>query len=184
MLKKIIYPELYRYSGTTYSLASLIYWVQKAPGLEFLLWIRLYQHSKFPPFKFFCHLYLRLLRILYGFQFSPKVQMGKGFYIGHHGTVVINAEAVFGKNCNIGTNVIVGKTHKKRTGSPVFGDEVWIGSNSVIVGKINIGNNVVIAPNAFVNVDVPSNSVAIGNPVKIIPKENATESIINRKFEE
>ena len=38
------------------------------------------------------------------------------------------------ENCNIGTNVI-GKTHRKRIGSPVFGDEVWIGSNSVIVGK-------------------------------------------------
>ena len=58
---------------------------------------------------------------------------------------------------------------------------MWIGVNSTIVGKIKIGNNVLIAPNSFVNVDVPDNSVVVGNPCKIIYKENATENYINNK---
>ena len=55
------------------------------------------------------------------------------------------------------------------------------GANAVIVGKINIGNNVLIAPNSYVNFDVPDNSIVIGNPGKIIHKDNATEGYINKK---
>ena len=66
----------------------------------------------------------------------------------------------------------------KNRGTPVIGDNVWIGTGSVIVGKIIIGSNVLIAPNAFVNMDVPSNSLVIGNPARIIPKDNPCESYI------
>ena len=41
---------------------------------------------------------------------------------------------------------------------------LWIGTNAVIVGGIEIGDDVLIAPGAFVNVDVPSGSTVIGNP--------------------
>ena len=41
---------------------------------------------------------------------------------------------------------------------------MWIGTNAVIVGGIEIGDDVLIAPGAFVNVDVPSGSTVIGNP--------------------
>ncbi len=60
-----------------------------------------------------------------------------------------------------------------------MGNKVWIGSNSVIVGNVKIGNNVLIAPNAFVNFDVPNDSICFGNPAKIIKKENATEGYID-----
>ena len=53
-----------------------------------------------------------------------------------------------------------------------------VGINSTIVGNIKIGNNVLIAPNAVVNFDVPDNSVVIGNPGVIHHKENATEGYI------
>ena len=49
--------------------------------------------------------------------------------------------------------------------------------------KIKIGNNVLIAPNAYVNFDVPDNSVVVGNPAQITPKDNATEDYINKKIE-
>ena len=48
-------------------------------------------------------------------------------------------------------------------GPPRIGDRVWIGTNAVIVGGIEIGDDVLIAPGAFVNVDVPSGSTVIGN---------------------
>lgn len=62
-----------------------------------------------------------------------------------------------------------------------MGDCVWIGVNSTVVGKVTIGNNVAIAPNTFVNFDVPSNSIVIGNPAKIIRDLNAADAYINRK---
>lgn len=45
---------------------------------------------------------------------------------------------------------------------------------------MKIGDDVLIAPNSFVNVDVPSHSVVLGNPCIIKSKENATEGYINR----
>ena len=66
----------------------------------------------------------------------------------------------------------------KRVGCPVIGDEVWIGANSVVVGGIKVGNNVLIAPGSFVNFDVPDNSIVIGNPGKVIERMDATEGYI------
>lgn len=68
-----------------------------------------------------------------------------------------------------------------RQGAPVIGNEVWIGINAIIVGKITIGDDVLIAPNSYVNCDVPSHSIAIGNPCIIKHRENATEGYINRR---
>lgn len=58
---------------------------------------------------------------------------------------------------------------------------VWIGTGSVIVGNVKIGSNVLIAPNSFVNMNVPNNSLVIGNPAKIISKENPTDGYIGFK---
>ena len=51
-------------------------------------------------------------------------------------------------------------------GIPIIGDNVCMNANSMVVGGCHIGNNVLIAPGAFVNFDVPDNSIVIGNPAK------------------
>ena len=61
----------------------------------------------------------------------------------------------------------------------MIADNVWIGANAVVVGKINIGTDVLIAPNSFVNFDVPPHSIVVGNPARIISRENATEGYID-----
>ena len=97
--------------------------------------------------------------------------------------MVINPKTIIGKNCNIAQGVTIGQTNRgKSIGVPKIGNEVWIGANAVIVGGITIGDNVLIAPNAYVNMDVPSNSVVVGNPAQIIPNENATDGYINNKI--
>ena len=55
---------------------------------------------------------------------------------------------------------------------------MWIGTGAVIVGKIRIGDDVLIAPNSYVNVDVPSHSIVVGNPATIHHRENATQGYI------
>ena len=47
------------------------------------------------------------------------------------------------------------KCKQVRKGTPVIGNRVRIGANATIVGNVHIGDDVVIAPNAFVNIDVP-----------------------------
>ena len=116
-------------------------------------------------------------------QISPKTKIGEGFYIGHFGRIIVNSRATLGKNINIATGVTIGQESRgKRKGVPTIGDNVWIGTNAVIVGNINIGEDVLIAPLAFVNFDVPSHSIVIGNPGKIISKENATEGYVLNKI--
>ena len=70
----------------------------------------------------------------------------------------------------------------KRKGAPTIGDRVWIGPNATIVGKISVGNDVLIGANSYVNFDVPDHSIVIGNPGRIICKENATEGYIVHKI--
>lgn len=112
-------------------------------------------------------------------QISSFAEIGEGFYIGHFGRVIINPKAVLGKNINIATGVTIGQTNRgKLSGAPTIGDNVWIGTNAVIVGKINIGTDVLIAPNAYVNFDVPDHSIVVGNPAKVIHRENATDKYI------
>lgn len=64
----------------------------------------------------------------------------------------------------------------KRAGNPQIGNRVYIAAGAVIVGKIKIGNNVLIAANSFVNFDVPDNSIVIGN--KIMPNDFATQDYV------
>lgn len=107
-----------------------------------------------------------------------------GFYIGHFGTIIINSKAVLGKNINITSGVVIAQTNRgNKQGVPTIGDEVWIGANSVIVGKIKIGNNVLIAPNSYINFDIPDNSIVIGNPTKIKQNFKATEGYVHNKLE-
>jgi serine O-acetyltransferase len=123
---------------------------------------------------------LRLYSEKYSFQISPNTKIGRGLYIGHYGRLIINPDAVLGDNINLSTGVVIGQQSRgERQGSPTLGSRVWIGANAVIVGRINIGDNVLIAPNSYVNFDVPSNSIVIGNPAKIISREDATVGYIN-----
>lgn len=123
-----------------------------------------------------------LLKRKRGIELSYATQIGKGLYLGHAYNITVNPAAVIGENCNIHRGVLIGQENRgKRKGVPTIGNEVWIGINAAIVGKITVGDDVLIAPNSFVNCDVPSHSVVYGNPCVIKPREHATEGYINHK---
>ena len=131
---------------------------------------------------FFKYIFRTIKRKRY-LEVFGKTDIGEGLYIGHAYGITINPEVRIGKNCNIHRGVLIGQENRgSRKGVPSIGDEVWIGINACIVGKINIGNDVLIAPNSFVNCDVPSHSVVFGNPCVIKHKDNATEGYINNKI--
>ena len=56
-------------------------------------------------------------------------------------------------------------------------------TNAIIVGNITVGNNVLIAPGAFVNFDVPDNSIVIGNPGRVVNNDRATEEYVINTLE-
>lgn len=115
-------------------------------------------------------------------EMSVDLDIGEGFYVGHAFCITINPGTKIGKNVNIHKGVTIGRENRgERKGCPVIGDEVWIGINSTIVGAIHIGNDVLIAPNTFVNRDIPDHSIVFGNPCIIKHRDNATEGYINNK---
>lgn len=117
----------------------------------------------------------------HGLDISPKTSIGPGFYVGHAWGITINSRAILGRNINIHKGATIGRTNRgPLKGVPVIGDNVSIGINATVVGGIHVGDDVLIAPNSYVNRDVPPHTVVIGNPAKYYPKEHATKDYINR----
>ena len=136
----------------------------------------------FKPLKLFYKALFRLWANRRGLEMSALRQIGGGIYIGHAYNITINPKAQIGRNCNIHKGVVIGQTNRgKHKGVPIIGNEVWIGINAAIVGGITIGDDVLIAPNSYVNVDIPSHSVVFGNPCVIKHRDWATEGYINHK---
>lgn len=90
-----------------------------------------------------------------------KVTMGDGVRIGAH-TVFIASEHIFSR-CDVPIY-----TQGTTKGGIVIGDDVYIGSNVVVLDGVRIGDGVVIAAGAVVNKDVPPFSVVGGVPVRVI----------------
>lgn len=178
-MNKVVKSDLYRYGGLK-GYSGLLKGLVNSPGFRFIFLFRIASdRGTLSVIRLFCKILLRRYTYKYGFQIPLSTQIGAGFYIGHFGTIVISSKVLIGKNCNIAHGVTIGKANRGRLkGYPVIGDHVWIGTGAVIVGKVNIGSNTLIAPNSFVNFDVPDNSLVIGNPAKIIAKENPTDGYI------
>lgn len=125
---------------------------------------------------------LKLYSRQYGLEISPTAKIGRGVYLGHPYNITVGGNVKIGENCNLHKGCTVGRENRgKRAGVPSIGNSVSIGINATVVGNITIGDDVLIAPNSFVNVDVPAHSVVIGNPAVIHNRLNATEGYINYK---
>ena len=172
--------DLYRYYGDKGE--SLPQRMLRPPELKYLALFRKANGCKLKPLKLYYTIKLKRMSHKTHIQIPARTQIDEGFYIGHSGRVIINPEAKIGKNVNVSTGVVIGYENRgKRKGAPTIEGNCWIGANSVIVGNVTIGEDVLIAPLTFVNFDVPPHSVVIGNPAKIISKENATEDYICNK---
>jgi len=83
--------------------------------------------------------------------------------------------------CEIGSNVTLSccsilthdasmhmQTGYSKIGKVIIGNNVFIGFKSIILCNVRIGDNVIIGAGSVVTKDIPSNSVAAGNPARII----------------
>ena len=146
---------------------------------KFICCYRHYQCNQNNIWRYYYKWRLEGLERKTGISVEFNKSIGKGLIIGHWGKIVINGSAKFGNELFITHGVTIGRDVRgKRKGVPTIGDRVCIRANSTVVGNIIIGNDVLIAPNTFVNFDVPDHSVVIGNPASIHPRNNATEGHI------
>lgn len=84
--------------------------------------------------------------------------------------ITIGDNVVFGPRVRIlahdaSTGVFLGYT---RVANVVIGSNVFIGAHSIVLPGVTIGDNVVIGAGSIVSKDIPSNSVAVGSPAKVI----------------
>lgn len=179
-IKTKIKADLHRIYPGKFSYAKLFKGL-RAKGFKYLFFLRLKKHSN-PLIRYPASILLWLLMYRYGFQIPSSTPIGGGFFIGHFGAIVVSVNAKIGRNCNIAHGCTIGAARGQNAGAPQIANFVWIGTGAVLVGNIKVGSNVMIAPNAFVNFDVPSHSIVIGNPGKIMAKKNPTQNYINNAW--
>lgn len=99
----------------------------------------------------------------------PPNVVGKGLNILHiagGGGCILNCQSM-GDYCRVQAGVVVGNKGDDEHRA-VIGNHVGLGLGCKVYGKITIGDNVTILPNAVVTKDVPSNAIVGGVPAKVI----------------
>jgi acetyltransferase-like isoleucine patch superfamily enzyme len=114
---------------------------------------------------------------------SPDCIIGAFTYIGFNCTIT---KCIIGKYCSIANNVSIGAGEhpldRVSTSSLFYenpyemltekdckiGNDVWIGTNSVVRRGIEVGDGVVIGANSFVNKNIPDFAICAGAPARII----------------
>ena len=118
----------------------------------------------------------KLVQIVTGIELPCEVTIGRNFVIDHHGSIVISGYTRFGDNCRIRNGVCIGLSRVSDPCAPVIGNNVDIGAGAKLLGRISIGDNVLIGANAVVVRDVPADCIAVGVPAVATPR-----SLIDRR---
>ncbi len=122
------------------------------------------------PCSFLYRVLKLLSQILTGIDLPCEVSIGRRLTIDHFGGIIISGDTVMGDDVIIRNGVTIGLKRTRERGAPVIGNRVDIGAGAKVLGAIRIGDDVIIGANAVVLCDVPSNSLAVGVPARIIPR--------------
>ena len=184
MIRQIILSDYKRCGINKISFWTLIrtFFLVPNPGLKYMTIFRLTQYfrKRNRPLFYFFFLWLRRLKFKYGFDISYRTQIGKGFYIGHFGTVVIHGDTIIGDNCNISQGITFGVSNSGRyIGVPQIGNNVFVGPGACIFGAIRIGNHVTIGANAVVTEDVPDHHTVLSSKTTTIERDLSSFYIHN-----
>ena len=127
------------------------------------------------PFRFM-HVILNSLMKFFHHVDIDDASIGPGFKIHHVGTIYIGPIEI-GENLSITHNVTIGiGLSRVHGGFPTLGNNVWVGTGSVIFGNISIGNNVIITSGCILSRNVPDNCLVGGNPGRILMSYQKGES--------
>lgn len=114
-------------------------------------------------------------------DYGRHIEVGDNFFANYGCTILDVGKVTIGSNVLLAPNVSIYTAghpvhHKARNthyeyGLPVtIGDNCWIGGSVVILPGVNIGSGCVIGAGSVVVKDIPDNSVAVGNPCRVVRK--------------
>ncbi len=117
-------------------------------------------------------------RILTGIEIHPGAQIGRRVFIDHGFGVVIGETAVVGDDCTIYQGVTLGGTrlYKGEKRHPTLEEGVVVGAGAQILGGFTVGAHARVGSNAVVIKPVPPGATAVGNPARVILKDDAHAS--------
>jgi len=101
-----------------------------------------------------------------GLKLGYKTDIGAFTYINAKNGVVIEDFVQIGSHCSLYSV----STIDNKEGQITLKKNCKIGSHSVVMPGVTIGENTIIGAYSFVNKDLPDNVVAAGVPIKIIKK--------------
>lgn len=112
-------------------------------------------------------------------DYGKQIRVGKRFFANFCLTVLDEALVTFGDDCFVGPNVSiytachstnpVERNTRQEWAKPVMiGNNVWIGGSVTILAGVTIGDNCTIGAGSVVTRDIPANSVAVGNPARVV----------------
>jgi maltose O-acetyltransferase len=112
-------------------------------------------------------------------DYGGNISVGENFYANFDCIILDVCKVTIGNNVFFGPRVCVytaghpidaaARNALLEFGKPVtIGDSVWIGGNTVINPGVTIGSNVVIGSGSVVTKNIPDNTVAVGNPCRVL----------------
>ena len=101
-----------------------------------------------------------------GFKLGKNTDIGAFTYINAKHGVEIGEDVQIGSHCSIYSE----STIDNKNGMVLIKKNAKIGSHTVIMPGVTIGENSIIGAFSFVNQDIPDNVIAVGIPIKIVKK--------------